>query len=373
MRDYVTKADNTAPSPSGILGAEEDNVRFEEGKQAVVTAGISLDAVGGPNTDQKMLAQALARYASGGVFGVDRGAANAYVVGNSGSYVVPKALSDGMQVLFYPAYSNTGASTLNAYGLGARALRLASGLALAGGEIITHLAALAIYSEADGFFKLAPWSNMAALGIGTPPSYTVATGFRNMVVWTTPGVYSWTVPAGVTKVYVEGAAGGGGGGNSAGNYDGGGGGGGGWFEGFFNVTPANGMVITVGAGGAGALKASPSPGITGGTTSFDVLATALGGAGGIYANNLPGIGGDGGTASGGQINITGQTGDISNAPSANSNYPRGGSCGRFGAGGINSSDGVMPGSGGGPSGNGLGGVGGSNAGKGGDGLLTIKW
>lgn len=91
MRNYVTKLDNTAPGPSGILGADEDNVRFAELLAAVVTAGMVADPIDGPSTDNSMLSQAMARYASGGIGCTNSGGANAYVLSATGSFVLPKA------------------------------------------------------------------------------------------------------------------------------------------------------------------------------------------------------------------------------------------------------------------------------------------
>lgn len=367
MRLWQTKADNTAPATTGVLRAAEDNARGTELSNFVASAGIPLDAYNVTNdTDLYMLAQAVSRYASGGTYGLDTGAANSYVVGFSGTFKPPKAFFDGMMVWFYPGHSNTGASTLNAWTLGPKAILSYLGAPLVGGEIVANVATLCIYSTGAGAFLLAPWSAPTGGGGGAPAPDVV--GFRNMVVFFTPGTTAWTVPAGVTSVYVEGAGAGGGGAVSAGVYGGSPGGGGGWFEGFFTVTPGASIAVTVGAGGAGRSPGEGSPGGTGGSTSFGALATATGGVGGNYADGSSAVGGgDGGVASGGQLNIHGQVGQSSNAPSANSNYPMGGSCGRFGGGSNNGGSGLLPGSGGGA------GCAYGAAGSGQKGLVTIRW
>lgn len=73
--------------------------------------------------------------------------------------------------------------------------------------------------------------------------------------WTSPGTYYWTVPTGVTKVWVTIAGGGGGGGRGAryepSYYWGGSGGAGAsyaWEE--YNVTPGETITVIVGAGGS---------------------------------------------------------------------------------------------------------------------------
>lgn len=169
MRDYTPKIDNTAPSATGILSAEEDNVRFAELTNAVETAGITLDPEAGADTDTKMLSQAMARYASGGIHGEDSGAANAYVVtspSGTNGFRVPRALFDGMKVSFEPANGNTGACTLNAWGLGAKSIKTHSGDDPASGEIVAGRRIEVTYDENTETFKLSPWSMTVSVTAG---------------------------------------------------------------------------------------------------------------------------------------------------------------------------------------------------------------
>jgi len=85
-----------------------------------------------------------------GNYAVDAGVANAYVVTPTGP--VPDALTDGLEVSFYAAHPNTTASTLNAWGSGAKPLTGMAG-ALQGGEIVTGMYR-AKYSTATGGFQL---------------------------------------------------------------------------------------------------------------------------------------------------------------------------------------------------------------------------
>lgn len=162
MRDLVTKVDNTAPAASGRLSAPEFESFYAELKHFCTTAGISLDP-SGSDVDLYMMAQAAARHASGGIFGQDTGAANHYVVGSVGSFKPPKALFLSMGIRFYPGAGNTGASDLNAFGIGTKPLWDEEGSPLTGGEIVASRLVEAYYdptlNTGTGAWKLAPWSN----------------------------------------------------------------------------------------------------------------------------------------------------------------------------------------------------------------------
>jgi hypothetical protein len=114
-------------------------------------------------------------------------------------------------------------------------------------------------------------------------NYASVVGFRSSSATTTNTVYSWTVPAAVTKLLVE-CWGGGGGGAS-----GGGGGGGGYAACEWIVTPGATVSITVGAAGAGATSNATEG--TDGSSSIVAINTlqllAYGGEGGH--TSLPGI------------------------------------------------------------------------------------
>jgi hypothetical protein len=112
---------------------------------------------------------------------------------------------------------------------------------------------------------------------------------------------TFTVPTGVTKVYVEVTGGGGGSAINASR----GGGGGGYSAGILTVTPGTNITATVGAGGTGG-QSYGSTGDAGGASSFSTM-SANGGNG--SGNNS----GNGGTGSGGaRFNITGTIGQLFN-------------------------------------------------------------
>lgn len=142
--------------------------------------------------------------------------------------------------------------------------------------------------------------------------------------WTTPGTYTWTVPAGVTKVKAEvaGAGGGGGGGCQKQDNDGvwnttgraGKGGNGELLNEYISVTPSENISIIVGAGGSGGhyTRVGVTVGSAGssGGASICKNITARGGGGGSRAVMSPsytdgvsyGNGGNGGTAGSGRSN-----------------------------------------------------------------------
>lgn len=94
-------------------------------------------------------------------------------------------------------------------------------------------------------------------------------------LYATPGAMTWTVPTGVTRVFVQ-IWGAGGGGDSGGWGGGWGGAGGGYAEAWCIVTPGNNVAVIVGAGGLGGLEGVRT-GQPGGNSSFGTCSTATGG------------------------------------------------------------------------------------------------
>lgn len=109
---------------------------------------------------------------------------------------------------------------------------------------------------------------------------------------------TFTVPAGITQVWVT-MCGGGGGGAGGGNGSGtSGGGSGGWYY-MQPITVTSGQLIAVTVGNGGSAGAANSNGGTGGTTSFGSFLSATGGEGGrnTSSNGLY-VGGSGGIPNG---------------------------------------------------------------------------
>lgn len=174
-------------------------------------------------------------------------------------------------------------------------------------------------TTAYGFTRMATAAEAAAKASDStalsPLTVAAATSIvGRTIVYKTAGTYTFTVPANVTQVEVEGwGAGGAGGasgdgvGNIAGTAGCGGGGGGYFYKLLTGLVPGQTITVTIGAGGIGVGNAAAAGG-TGGTTSFGAYCSATGGAGGNSGRNYLTIGGAGGGAAGGDLNVTGGRG-----------------------------------------------------------------
>ena len=184
----------------------------------------------------------------------------------------------------------------------------------------------------------------------------------------TPGSYSWTVPAGVTKARVIVIGGGGGGG-----ADGGGAGGGAAMKYWSNLVSGGSYSLTVGSGGQ---RLNSSNGNNGSDSSFagpgGVTIVGSGGYGWGNGGNTGQYGGGGGTGSNGDVNGTGGNGSpYANDPVSQYGYTTNpnaaGTNGGAGGGGGGADNGNAINGGAGSYFAGGGGGGGSDNGQGGDG------
>lgn len=162
MRNFDDRVENLGATAAGRLSAEEDNVRFKEMENAVSTAGITLDAQAGPDSDLNMLAQSMARYASLGITGTAGGTANALTVTAIGSAVVPKAYFEGMIVKTVPTATNTSDATANAFSLGLKKVLRYDGTPAQEGDLQLGVPTVWRYStSADGgagALLIEPWA-----------------------------------------------------------------------------------------------------------------------------------------------------------------------------------------------------------------------
>lgn len=196
-----------------------------------------------------------------------------------------------------------------------------------------------------------------------------------LVVFNTPGAYTWSVPdilkSGKQKAKVIVTGGGAGGGYFGVGSRGGGGGGGGTAFKIVDLSGVSSVVITIGAGGA-----SGSYGLNGsagGASSFGTYCSATGGGPGASQPNTP-VGGGAGTGVGGDLNVHGSDGEDGHGGSLNelSGMGNGGASywGGAGKGGSPSGGSGFNGGGAGGSGNP---AGTPNIAVGGDGMVLIQW
>lgn len=199
-------------------------------------------------------------------------------------------------------------------------------------------------------YALTTWSPGSAPA-ASPGDGNVEVGFggwSNIQVFTSSGTF--TVPNGVTKIFVEAWGGGGGSGGANTTYidrrASGGGGGGAYSAKIISVTAGDQINYIVGTGGEGGPIDNYNQGATsGGDTKFGNYLTA---GGGTYGTTN---GGAGGTASNGDINITGHpgingetfqiySGSIKTFPGFGGSSPRGG-----GSATLKNQEGLVPGGG----------------------------
>lgn len=174
MRNFDDRVENLGATAAGRLSADEDNVRFKEMENAVSTAGITLDAQAGPDSDLNMLAQAQARYASLGRNGTAGGSANALTVAAIGSAVVPKAHFSGMSVRTVPTTTNTDAATANVFSLGSKKVLRYDGTPMQPGDLAAGVPTEWVYSttadSGTGAWLVEPWA-LALAGLDRMPIY----------------------------------------------------------------------------------------------------------------------------------------------------------------------------------------------------------
>ena len=177
---------------------------------------------------------------------------------------------------------------------------------------------------------------------GVPSWATIATASGTLVsIVTYSSTQTITIPATATKASVRqwGATGGSGGATASGAS--GGTGAGGYLEKYLTgLTPGNTLAYTQGAAGTAGTSA-PGNGGNGGTTTLASGTQAIstltcnGSNGSAGANGTSGFGTNGATATGGDINVTGQTGTNGAAFGAGSLNPGGNNFFSIGADGVN--------------------------------------
>ncbi len=248
----------------------------------------------------------------------------------------PVSYATGLKVDFKANTANTGASTLNVNGLGAKTIKKNVSQDLATGDILASQILQVIYDGTN--FQLQSRASITPivrtyLNAGSPAT--------------------WTKPDGLQYVTVEVQAGGASGGNGTNNTNSGGGGGAG---GYSRKTIANATLGTT---------ETVTTGAAGGVSSFGAHATATAGSAG--SGTTPGAGGIG---SSGDINLGGGGGSGGTTTAGSGGGGSGGTSQLGGGGqggGGNGGVGLVYGGGGG----GGGATGGSTGGAGAAGIVIV--
>lgn len=389
----ATTGSQTTPTvDAGYVGLYV--VTVDNGQTQITSANIS-QVAGAP-----MVSNLLQMLQTGSpINGTDTGAANAYAMALTPA---PAAITPEMLVgIRGIVAANSGASTFNLNGLGALPIQGPGAAALQGGEFVTGGSAILQANAGATAWNLIWTSGAQPVAAASQSGQAVNLGQlfigNRKAVFTANGTF--TVPAGVTQIWVSGAGGGGGGGGGGGSTTtagaGGGGGGGAGKPALktpISVAPGDSLSISIGGGGA-AGTGGAAGGTNGGngsagggtvltnTTTATTLLTLNGGAGGGAGAGGGGAGGAGGGGGGGYpAGGMGQDGGYSaqGGMGASGPFGGGGTSPRGGANGAGFAG--IPGYGYGSSGSGGGAtyaattaIAGQNGAQGQPGILIIEW
>lgn len=250
--------------------------------------------------DLDQLGKGISNYVAGGNFYTDSGAADAYVLSVVGSRQPNTLYQNGSLYMFLPDNDNTGASTANVSGLGAKNIKMPDGGDPPAGFIKTGILCLLRYDGTDLILE----------------KHALTGGTKRTVITASDASWSWTPGVKSAQITAIGAGGGGGGvngqgvGTSAAGH--GGGGGGACIKEIQDPINTEGNLnITIGSGGAGAISSATGTAGTATTVVGSVVnMSAGGGAGGqghigVSGSTAGSDGTLGGTSSGGDINLKG--------------------------------------------------------------------
>lgn len=134
----------------GNLPAVEWNQVPTELQNIIEDTGQSLT-----NADLDQVGKGVATYVAGGDFYTDSGGVNTYSLSPVGAKQRPPAYIDGFRCRFIPANTNTGASTVNVDGIGAKDIRnQMSGAVLNAGDIVAGVEVVLSYDLSNDFFHI---------------------------------------------------------------------------------------------------------------------------------------------------------------------------------------------------------------------------
>lgn len=306
-------------------------VATEIGRGVVQLASAAETTVGANILKPASVARMAATAQSGSwSYAADTGTADAMVVSLTPA---PASYTLGMEIRVGRSGSGsvgntTTTPTININGLGAKTITSATGGALGVGDIVGN-SLITLRYDGVNFRLMTP--GVKQQGLRSVRVFFASTTF--------------TVPANVYQILIEGWGGGGGGGGGNGSaQSGGGGGGSGYFSKLLATTPGTVITITIGnSGSAGAVGGSGGSGGTTTVTDGIWTGSATGGGGGISGSGGA-TGGAPGAGSGGDENISGGGGFTFQSAGVGG---AGGSACRGGSGSQMGNNGNAPGGGGG--------------------------
>lgn len=127
-----------------------------------------IESAGQTLSDGQLDQQAIsiASYAAqGGVFGTDSGSANAYVITQVSPFKAPFSFKNGLTIRFRAGNANTGASTINPFGLGVKNIKQSDGSTdLVSGMITTSTDVVVRYNSSLGVFILSGTASQYNIG-----------------------------------------------------------------------------------------------------------------------------------------------------------------------------------------------------------------
>lgn len=164
----------------GTLTADEWNEVPSEIQNPIVASGQSLTSA-----DLNQLGKAIAAYAAGGDYYVDNGSAGVITLLAVGTFQTPPVYRDGMRMRFVAGFSNAGATTIQAPGLGVIDLVDQTGAALLAGDIVAGVYYEVRYSSA---FSKAVLEKASAITNNLPRSYIAGLVMSNSVTNPTKGL-----------------------------------------------------------------------------------------------------------------------------------------------------------------------------------------
>jgi len=142
MRNVTAKTNGVDTLPDEVFNV---NLR-KELQDIVTTAGITLDPEAGPDVNQNMLAEAIAKYASASWVYVASGSGDAIVLARAGTLKPVTSYSNPLIIGWFVTSANTGACTVNVAGLGVKDLRYSTGENLPSGYMAVGDFVLATYN-----------------------------------------------------------------------------------------------------------------------------------------------------------------------------------------------------------------------------------